>query len=189
MGIIPFDDNDAGKREESSDFLTAEEIESIKKWVDILRQYQFFPISTIVEAARLKMELKYPFLGHGFNRMVFDLENGYVLKIAFSDLGLRSIQQEYELYRDCPKDVKHLLCEVKEQGHGWIIMKKMMIKPSADIKTSYKIFDLYMEFLKHGIIPGDLRLGNVAISESSEEDLVVLDYGLFFMPFKKPFFL
>ncbi|WP_419880842.1 hypothetical protein ACN6MY_14565 [Peribacillus sp. B-H-3] len=117
------------------------------------------------------------------------MENGYVLKIAFSDMGLKSIQREYELYKRCPKDVKHLLCEVKEQGYGWIIMKKMMKKPSADIKTSYKILDLHMEFLKHGIIPGDLRLGNVAISEASEEELVVLDYGLFFMPFQNPFFL
>ena len=71
------------------------------------------------------LKFKYKMIGHGFNRIVYDLDNGYILKIALSYVGLIGNANEAYLYNNCNEEVKKYLCPVKEFGSGWIIMKKM----------------------------------------------------------------
>ena len=47
-----------------------------------------------------------------------------------------------------------------------------------------KLIELELKFLSYGIIPIDLRLVNVAYSE--DDEMVVIDYGLFTMDYKSP---
>ncbi|KMY51479.1 hypothetical protein [Peribacillus loiseleuriae] len=61
-------------------------------------------------------------------------------------------------------------------------MKKMETNMPQAIMKYTKLIELELIFLSYGIIPIDLRLANVAFSEDNE--MVVIDYGLFTMDFK-----
>ena len=63
-------------------------------------------------------------------------------------------------------------------------MKKMGTKVPLAIMEYTKLIELELKFLRYGIIPIDLRLDNVAFSEDNE--MVVIDYGLFTMDLKSP---
>jgi hypothetical protein len=123
-------------------------------------------------------------IGYGFNRIVFDLNNGYILKIAMCDVGLIGNANEAHIYNNCKKEVKKYLCPVKEFGSGWIIMKKMDNKVPFAIMEYAKLIELQINFLMHGIIPIDLRLANVAYTEDNQ--MVVIDYGLFTLDLESP---
>jgi len=104
---------------------------------------------------------------------VYDLGNGYVLKVAISSSGMRCNELEYRLYASCTKHIKQHLCPVVGFGHGWIMMKKMKV-PGTDKHHKLKL--LREKFRKAGIQPNDMRRTNSAIYEGR---IVVVDYGNF----------
>jgi hypothetical protein len=117
-------------------------------------------------------------LGHGVFRIVYDLGNGYVLKVAIRKSGISCNNKEFNIYKNSPQHLQKRLCPVKEYGHGWIIMKKMTRKVSmAERSHRRQISELAREFLAYGIEPRDLKKDNLA--SSSKGDIVIVDYGHF----------
>ncbi|WP_079526045.1 hypothetical protein [Halobacillus hunanensis] len=158
--------------------LTDKEWRSIEHWLSIMEKYGHYNDERIARKAKKKMGLSYDVLGYGTFRIVFDLNNGYVLKVVTRRMGFLSNELEVNLFRDCPNHLRNYLCPVKEFGHGWIIMRKMTRKVSMEERDHRKkLVKLEDAFLKEGIHPGDLNEENLALSHKG--DLVVIDYGHF----------
>ncbi|MGE7607344.1 hypothetical protein ACQKML_12115 [Peribacillus frigoritolerans] len=165
--------------------LSRQEVKAIESWISQMGKFQFYKTAgQNMSTARRSLKFKYKIIGHGFNRVVYDLNNGYILKVAFSEVGLISNANEAYIYNNCNEKVKKYLCPVKEYGMGWIIMKKVDTNVPFAIKEYTKLFKLELNFLWCGIIPIDLRLDNVGYNGNDE--MVVIDYGLFTMDLKSP---
>ncbi|MDO7487094.1 hypothetical protein ACIQYG_18730 [Peribacillus sp. NPDC096622] len=168
-----------------SAMLSRQEIKAIESWISQIGIFQFYKTAgQKMSTARKTLKFKYKIIGHGFNRVVYDLNNGYILKVAFSEVGLISNANEAYIYNNCNEKVKKYLCPVKEYGTGWIIMKKVDTNVPFAIKEYTKLIKLELNFLRYGIIPIDLRLDNVGYNGNDE--MVVIDYGLFTMDLKSP---
>jgi hypothetical protein len=66
-------------------------------------------------------------LGSGSSRVVFDLGDGRVLKVAINDKGSVQNETEYKLYHKVPKDVKRVLAAISEpheHNFEWIVAEK-----------------------------------------------------------------
>ncbi|MBM7587450.1 hypothetical protein JOC86_004023 [Bacillus pakistanensis] len=159
-------------------FLSEEELQSIDRWLSKMGQNIFESTSQIASNAKKTMGLKYKIIGHGVFRIVYDLNNGYVLKVAIRRKGLGCNETEMKTYRNSPTHLRKHLCPVKEYGHGWIIMKKMdRLSPMMEKSHKHKISEIKSEFLQHGIIPKDIKEENIALS--NEGEIIVIDYGHF----------
>ncbi|CAH0174140.1 hypothetical protein SRABI96_01269 [Peribacillus sp. Bi96] len=166
-----------------SKMLSRQEIKAIESWISQIGTFQFLNTADQqMVTAKKTLKFKYKMIGHGFNRVVYDLNNGYILKIALSEVGLISNANEAYIYNNCNEEVKKYICPVKEHGTGWIIMKKVDTNVPLAIKEYTKLINLGLKFLRYGIIPIDLRLDNVGYNENDE--MVVIDYGLFTMDLK-----
>ncbi|MBY0062107.1 hypothetical protein H7K08_09760 [Priestia aryabhattai] len=122
------------------------------------------------------LQLKYKNIGNGWQRIVYDLNNGYVLKVALTKKGIQCNKREFKIYNHCLADLRKHLCRVKEVGHGWIIMKKMSIKVPKRIYQE-KLPRLKKKFLAAGIKPRDMSNSNVRLSKKGK--ITVIDYGHF----------
>ncbi|MFY4777392.1 hypothetical protein [Metabacillus sp. RGM 3146] len=76
--------------------------------------------------------------------------------------------------------------ETYESGHGWIILKKMNRKLPLTLLHVWTLVELKAKFLMDGIIPIDLSLDNAVLSENN--DIVVIDYGMFSKGLDSPYF-
>ncbi|MFJ8069937.1 hypothetical protein ACIQZD_13430 [Peribacillus sp. NPDC096447] len=172
-------------QQNKSTMLSMQEIRAIESWISQIGISSFYKtVGQKISTASKTLKFKYKMIGHGLNRVVYDLNNGYILKIALSEVGLISNANEAYIYNNCNEEVKKYLCPVKEHGTGWIIMKKVDTKVPFAIKEYTKLIKLELKLLRYGIIPIDLRLDNVGYNENDE--MVVIDYGLFTMDLKSP---
>ncbi|WP_155889995.1 hypothetical protein [Peribacillus kribbensis] len=160
-----------------SSFLTHEEVTSIETWIKKLNRYSLHTQNQKITYIKNMFSHSYRILGQGLNRIVFDLGNGHVLKIALSEVGLLSNKNEHSLYTDCHPSVKKYLCPVKEHGNGWIVMKKMDDKLPPTLQNFNKLINLHARFFSQGILPVDLRPVNTALDKKGK--LKIIDYGLF----------
>lgn len=172
--------NMPNENEKESSFLTSKEIGSIDAWISKMIICSHCIPREKVKLAQRTLELPYKIIGNGLNRMVYDLGNGYVLKIALSETGLISNTVEFNLYHSSHPDIQQYLCPVLEKGRGWIVMKKMDRKVSMNLVNLQKLSELNMKFLLRGIVPVDLKLSNVALTHDNR--MVVIDYGFFIAP-------
>lgn len=120
--------------------------------------------------------LKYKKIGNGRTRIVFDLENGYVLKVALNCHGIWGNEKEYKLFFNSPSHIQKHLCPIKDFGYGWNIMEKMTQTPSKK-EYSEKLSLLIKKFKENGIEPDDIKKKNLALSEDGE--IIVIDYAMF----------
>ncbi|MFY4775348.1 hypothetical protein [Metabacillus sp. RGM 3146] len=176
--------NSPKQQNDQSRILTTKQISSIHAWIAQMGQHRL--IHQKLQVSKQVLKLEYPVIGNGFNRIVYDLNNGTVLKVALSEWGYKSNETEAQIYKSCNRHVKPNLCKVIESGHGWIIMKKMCRKVPLTLLHVRTLVELEVKFLMNGIIPIDLRLANVALSE--ENDIVVIDYGMFIRGLNSPYF-
>ncbi|MFC0271906.1 hypothetical protein ACFFIX_10630 [Metabacillus herbersteinensis] len=168
-------------------FLLEDELQAIRLWLDKMEQYSYQSTDRIVRKAKKILGLKYPVIGYGVFRIVFDLNNGYVLKVAISRQGQKCNENEVEIYKECPRHLRKHLCLVKEYGHGWIIMKKMTQQVSMnDRNQRKKISELSDKFWESGIRPRDIKSDNLALS--NEGDIIFIDYGNFNRSIRNDFF-
>lgn len=156
--------------------LSDRDIQSINLWISKMKQCEYKNRHQRLNDAERILQLKYKIIAKGGRRMVYDLENGYVLKVAITNWGLKSNETEFNIYTHCLPELQKYLCPVKSFGNGWIIMIKM------DLKVPEKIFkekkpQLKNEFLKVGIRTMDLTRFNTRLSEKGE--IIVIDYGEF----------
>ncbi len=183
--MCPINNGNERIQSNKSSMLSREEIQAIESWISQIGDYHIFTTTQQrIVTAKNTLKFKYKIIGHGFNRIVYDLNNGYILKVALSEVGLIGNANEAYLYNNCTEEVQKYLCPVKEFGTGWLIMKKLATNIPQAIMEYPKLIELQFIFLSYGIIPIDLRLANVAFSEDNE--MVVIDYGLFTMDLKSP---
>ncbi|UUZ93608.1 hypothetical protein LJK87_02340 [Paenibacillus sp. P25] len=119
-------------------------------------------------------------------RIVYDLGNGYVLKLAKSKKGIKCNRMEADLYRSTKESLKRHLAEIKshDPSYRWVMMKKY--------STAFPNRPAYRRKLKHlverlrasGITPskGVGRYNtpyapNLRLKRNKE--IVVIDYGGF----------
>jgi hypothetical protein len=163
---------------DNSSNLSDDDIRSINLWTSQMKRYWFQTIRQKSEKAQSILQLPYKMIGGGTNRLVYDLNNGNVLKVAISNWGLQCNKNEFKIYTHCPDNFKKHLCPVKEFGYGWIIMEKMDRELPLNLHYFTKVSGLEMKFLVAGIIPIDMkRMSNLALTE--ENEITVIDYGLF----------
>lgn len=183
--------NNSGKEKglqlNKGSMLRPEEIQAIDSWVAKMGKHHFFETTAQrMTSATKTLNLQYEMIGHGYNRIVYDLDNGYILKVALSEVGMVANANEAHIYNNCREEVRKYICPVSEYDSGWIIMKKMDTSVRHAVLDYMKLIKLEIIFLKYGMIPIDLRIANVAFSE--EQEMVVIDYGLFTMDLKSPVF-
>jgi hypothetical protein len=161
-------------------YLSEQEITSINSWILKIKNENVHKKiqqrKKHVNRAIKTLGLKYNKIGNGKTRIVFDLENGYVLKVALNCHGIWGNEKEYKLFFNSPSHIQKHLCPVKDFGYGWIIMKKMTQKPSKK-DYSEKLSLLIKKFKENGIEAKDMRKNNLALSENGE--IIVIDYAMF----------
>ncbi|MGG3888373.1 hypothetical protein [Metabacillus fastidiosus] len=162
-----------------SQFLDDDDIKSINLWISKMEKYENLDKGQRTNKAKDILNLKYPILGVGNRRIVYDLNNGCILKIPTIDEGLKNNKNEYKIYKNCPAVLKKHLCPVEEFEHGWIVMRKMTVRMQRNDSYKQKSAILRDDFMRFGIIPKDMKRINVRLSDEGE--LIVIDYGSFIM--------
>jgi ribosomal protein L21E len=131
------------------------------------------------------------FIGSGGTRVVYDLGDGYVLKIAKSKKGILCNKMEVNMYKSSLKPIKKYLAQIidYDRAYRWVTMKKYNLKfPNSPIYRR-KLMKLVRKFLDNGIIPSkgisryynpyapNLRLKH--LRRKRNKQIVVIDYGGF----------
>jgi hypothetical protein len=126
------------------------------------------------------------FIGSGGTRVVYDLGNGYVLKLAKSKKGILCNKMEVNIYKSTLKPLKKYFAQIVDYdtAYLWVTMKKYDRKfPNSPIFRR-ALMKLVKKFLKNGIIPSkgvshynkpytpNLRL-------KRKKQIVVIDFGGF----------
>ncbi|MFP5109874.1 hypothetical protein ACSU6B_24480 [Neobacillus sp. C211] len=159
--------------------LSDSEIQSINQWISKMNQYKDIDQKKKVKNAKSHLQLKYEIIGKGQHRIVYDLQNGYVLKVAISEHGVTSNENENKIYLNCPPYLRKYLCPVIEFGQGWIIMEKMVSKITKDEEYYENLSKLKNKFLMYEIDPKDMNSNNMALSKTGE--IMIIDYGNFIL--------
>ena len=123
-------------------------------------------------------------LGAGKRRVVYDVGNGKVLKVAKDKKGLKININEYKIYKSCPSSLKKHLAEITDHGKGWLEMVKYKREFPKSKKYKKMLFKLISKFKKEGIKPSDLhhhhnkpKRANLRLRKKGK--IVVIDYGNF----------
>jgi hypothetical protein len=124
-------------------------------------------------------------IGEGSSRVVYDLGNGYVLKVAKSKHGIISNKKEVNIYKSAPSPVRKHLATIINYGNGyrWLVMRKYTRTFPQLNKYRQKILALILKFRRNGIVPHDLRVykgghyQNLRLKHNGK--IVVIDYGGF----------
>lgn len=115
--------------------------------------------------------------GEGDSRIVYDLGNGYVLKVAKSKKAIKYNESEIRIYNACPSSLRKHLAMIKRYGRRWLIMKKYDRKFPKTRRYANKLNKLMTEFRKHGIVPHDITRDNLRLTHNGM--IKVIDYGNF----------
>ncbi|WP_126427808.1 hypothetical protein [Brevibacillus marinus] len=124
-------------------------------------------------------------IGQGVYRRVYDLGNGYVLKVAKSKAGRRSNKKEVKLYLSSPYRVRKYLGKIVgfKEDYSSLIMKKYDQSIPETEKYRAKCFKVTRKFRKKRIFPYDIihrgkpNPRNVRVKPNGR--IVVIDYGNF----------
>ncbi|MGG1600709.1 hypothetical protein [Paenibacillus naphthalenovorans] len=125
-------------------------------------------------------------LGSGARRIVYDLGNGYVLKVAKSKYGIKSNKREVNTYRSSPPPLRKRLAEIIDYGnhYRWLIMKKHTRKFPNSSKHKRNLYKLRIMFKSNGIRAyevltrrGKPNYENLRVNRNGK--IVVIDYGNF----------
>lgn len=134
----------------------------------------------------MRTHKKKTMIGIGRKRIVYDLGNGTVLKVAKSKAGMKSNATEHLLYhsrRAAP--VRKHLAEILKYRRRCLVMRKYTRPFPSSNKYLHKYYRLKRKFRKNGIIPLDMysmthkkpSKTNLRLTRSG--DIIVIDYGNF----------
>jgi hypothetical protein len=163
-----------------SKYLKSNILQEIKKWVKLLEKGKFAEKSA--EWSK-KLKLPYKEIGVGKHRVVFDLGNGLVLKVAKVAKGITCNKNEVDLYQSASSTLRKHLCKIVEYGYGWLIMKK--INKIVPKKKKYKkqLIRILKKFRNICIRISDLTIkksGNIKkknIRLKRDKKIVIIDYA------------
>jgi len=124
-------------------------------------------------------------ISSGKNRVVYDLNNGYVLKVVRSKAGIGHNRREIKVYRSSGSSIRKHLAEIKDYGNLWLIMKKYDKKfPKSSKAYRKKLKKLKSKFRRKGIDPKDMfnrnhnpKVKNLRLNRKGR--IIVIDYGDF----------
>jgi hypothetical protein len=127
-------------------------------------------------------------IGEGARRLVYDLGNGNVLKVAklTSKNGIRSNKREIKAYNSSPSHIKKYLAAIREYDNEylWLIMKKYNVHFPKSKKYNQILHKMRTKFREKGIIPyevvnrqGKANFQNLRLKNNGK--IVVIDYGNF----------
>lgn len=132
-------------------------------------------------------------LGEGARRLVYDLGNGYVIKLAKTDNGILNNRTEVAIYRQVPYRLRRNLARIVSyaSGYEWLIMLRYGRKFPKSRKYRRRLKRIKDRFRKFGILPYEMfgrskpgpNYQNLRTARSGK--IVVIDYGNF--KFKKNF--
>lgn len=130
------------------------------------------------------MDGKYPYIGTGSSRMVYDLDNGYVAKLAKNEKGFAQNMTEYRIYLDARY---HLFAPIIDVSYDY----KILIMQKGEKMQSYHDLFRYFEVtsfrellrldslqwivLRYHLIEADLR--RMSSWGVLYERPVLIDYG------------
>jgi hypothetical protein len=122
-------------------------------------------------------------IGSGKRRIVYDLDNGFVMKVATSKIGIKINKREGKMYESVPSHIRIYLAQIKKYGRGWIIMKKYVRQVPKSQSYKKEVLNMKATFRQNGITPNDVsRHGKVLyknIRLKPNGQIVVIDYGNF----------
>ncbi|WP_134702656.1 hypothetical protein [Ammoniphilus sp. YIM 78166] len=169
----------------SEEYLDKRSIKRIEKWISKVKKRGYSTNNSDASLARRKLKLYYPFIDAGKNRIVYDISDDKVLKIAISVKGIEDNNQEAKIYKSVSSTLKRRLAKVYESGHGWVIMEKLDKKVPETKSYEKKVIKLHKKFKKKHIDPGDIvkerkrlkaKWKNVRLKKGK---ILVIDYGNF----------
>ncbi|WP_284637697.1 hypothetical protein [Paenibacillus silviterrae] len=164
----------------ASKYLDGSTKSAIRKWIKRVKRKDYKKGRTAGLRAEKKLKLSYKVLGIGNYRIVYEMDDGYVLKVATCKQGIVSNQIEKHIYKNSPQSVRYHLVKVKKGGKGWIIVEKAEKLP-RETRYISKVAELKQKFEDVGIIADDIyegrpNWGNLGIKA---KEIVVVDYGKF----------
>ncbi|MBP1967570.1 hypothetical protein [Paenibacillus aceris] len=165
--------------------LTSNDLKAIKKWIKKLEE-KYYNSENKRDIARSELKLSYEEIGSGERRIVFDLKNGLVLKVAVSKTGIKNNKNEAEIYKKFKSSLRSHLAKVIDYGHGWIIMEKIDQQVSQNDENREKVLILRKKFLRRGMRARDIidpsskepKWNNIRYREK-DNLIIVIDYGPF----------
>ena len=121
----------------------------------------------------------------GANRIVYDIGNRSVLKVAKSKSGIKSNKTEVRMYSSSPYQLTKYLGRILEyhNRYHWIIMKKYSQKIPESREYKRKLSKVRTIFKKHGIFPldtltrGKPKQKNLRLKRNGR--IALIDYGHF----------
>ncbi len=151
-------------------YITAADRLAIKHWIPKLTRHGIG-----IEATLEALDLPYPYIGAGKSRMVFDLDETHVLKIAYKKAALNTNDREVRLYRTVPSKLRKYLSTIKDYGDGWIVMEKWEQRVPKSIEKK-KLPGLKKKFAGEGFRLTDAGRNNIRWNPKKER-IVMIDYA------------
>lgn len=130
-----------------------------------------------------KGELK--FIGNGSCRRVFDLGNGYVIKVAKDIRGVFQNKAEYSIFHNCKSDFFAELLSISDDGRSLIMAKAQKIRHIKSVYDYYKVKG-NNNLLRQNYLSEDIKNNNIGrgdLRRAANWGLingrpVIIDYGL-----------
>lgn len=123
-------------------------------------------------------------IGSGSGRIVYDLENGYVVKVAKNKKGFAQNEVEHHISLTDPSNIFAKVIEVSDDFHFLIMEKAVQIRDFYEVrryfnvKSNRELFQLKeirSVFTNHNLLMGDLyRTSSWGMIDNRP---VIIDYG------------
>ena len=127
---------------------------------------------------------QYRLIGSGSGRFVFDLDNGYVVKVAKNRRGVIQNKAEYQIASTERSHVFAKIVEVSEDFHYLIMEKAEKLKSFSEVWSYYQVnnnrelfrTDVFRDILqKHNLLSVDLcRISSWGMIKNKP---VIIDFG------------
>lgn len=153
----------------------ADELQSIERGstscVDMLSEQERSVIENVRET--------YEYLGTGTDRVVFELDESTVVKIARPPQGdydgKQANEHEYQQFHDAPDDIQRLLAPVEEiaADNQWLVMEKATAIRGYEHEIPEEFLD---DWEDAGLDYNDMLTWNVGYIPSKQRDCLI-DYG------------
>lgn len=158
-------------------------------------------MNVIIDFDRIVLNIRkrnYQYIGSGSGRSVFDLGNGYVVKVAKNNKGIAQNKAELQISSEDHTNIFAKTIKVSEDSRLLIMEKAVRIKDFSEVrkyfnvKSNRELFQLeeiQSIFPKHNLLLNDLyRTANWGMINNRP---VIIDYGftqrvkrMYYSPFK-----
>lgn len=118
---------------------------------------------------------EYSRIGAGSGRVVYDLDNGYVLKVSKNAKGIAQNKAEYKISNSGISDVFAKVIDVSDD-YKFLVMEKASKAKNFNIRKHIITNSIFKELESTNLLPADLER-NASWGIINKEP-VIIDYGL-----------